>query len=295
MKRFGQNDWDGDNENNNNQNWEYDPQRSQSAARLSAFGAMERGLGDGGEKYADEFSAADNAADSANRIDETDENYTESCRRFMARVYNWMVGGLALTAALAWFVSNSMEIMQRLMPLMTILVLVELGVVLLMSFCIRKMSASVMGVCYIIYAALTGITLAPLCLAYKVSSLASTFAVCSGMFAALSIYGHVTRRSLSALGSFCFMGLIGVLVGGIINLFMGSPMLDFVVTCSGIVVFAGLTAYDTRKLTKIHQDLYADGQRGEKIQKMAIMGALTLYLDFINLFIKLLRLFGKRR
>lgn|GEM_PF-208060 len=289
MPRLGQtNDWDNDNwdSGNNDQNLGDKLQHSQEAARLAAFGGMDRVQSDG---EAIEFLDDDNTSNTTNNvIDDEDEVFMESRRQFMGRVYNWMFGGLALTAAAAWFVSHSQEALQLLMPIMGQLLFVPLVLVIVMNLCMNKMSAAVMRFCFILYAAVTGITFAPICLAYKISSLASAFAVTSAMFAALSLYGHFTRRNLSGLGAFCLMGLVGVLLGSIINLFLGNPMVDFIVTCSGIIVFAGLTAYDTKKLKTIHKNLYAHGGNDEKTQKMAIRGALILYLDFINLFLKLL-------
>ena len=270
MSRFdNKNEW----ENN-------DFQRSQEVARLATIGGMDRMDGMPAEKS---FSA-----DSAAQVDESDETLQESRRRFMGRVYNWMIGGLALTAALAGIVSHSQAALAFFMPLMVPLIIAEVVTAIAMGLGINKMSAGVMGFCFILYAALTGISFAPIFLINKISTLASTFAITAAMFAALSIYGYLTRRNLSGLRSFCLMGLVGVILGGIVTLFTHSPMLDFVVTCSGILVFAGLTAYDTKKLRVIHKRLYDDGNNDEIIQKMAIMGALTLYLDFINLFLKLL-------
>lgn len=261
-------------------------ERSQEAARAAAFVSQNPSVEGQVNAAIPDFSG--------------DEAYRVSRQKFMGAVYDWMVGGLAISAALAWTVSHSAALLQAILPLLAPLAIAELVLVIVMGLLIEKMSPAVMGVCFVAYSAMTGLALAPICLIYKVSSLALTFGVTAGVFLAMSVYGRVTKRDLSRWGSFLFMGLIGVLVGGLANLFLGSGMIDFVVTCAGILVFAGLTAYDTKKLSLMHAQKFAEGleQNGDgtaQVKNLAIWGALSLYLDFINLFLKLLSLFGRRR
>lgn len=213
----------------------------------------------------------------------------DATRAFMNKVYAWMVGGLALTAGTAFVVASTPALLQVVMPLFMPLIIAELVLVLAFSFLAHKVSSPVAALMFLGYAFLNGLTFSVIFLAYTGASIGGTFATTALMFGALSLYGTVTKKDLSAWGTFLFMGLIGVLIASVVNIFLGSGMLGFVISCAGVVVFAGLTAYDTQKL----RSLYA--QHGGERGNMAINGALQLYLDFINLFIMLLRLFGQRR
>ena len=216
-------------------------------------------------------------------------------QRFMVRVYNWMGAGLALTGAMAWFTSTNETILNILVTqpiLFIVLLVVELGLVFYLAARVMHMSASqAMGV-FFLYAGLNGVTLAPLFLLYTNASLASTFLVTAGMFGAMSFYGYTTKKDLTSWGSFLFMGLIGIILASIVNIFMQSSAVYWVVTYAGILIFVGLTAYDTQKI----KEMNILGNEGtEEDTKEAVRGALSLYLDFINLFLMLLRVMGERR
>ena len=216
-------------------------------------------------------------------------------QRFMVRVYNWMGGGLALTGAMAWFTSTNETILNLLVTqpiLFIVLLLVELGLVFYLAARVMQMSASQASGVFFLYASLNGVTLAPLFLLYTSTSLASTFAVTAGMFGAMSFYGYTTKKDLTSWGSFLFMGLIGIIIASVVNWFLKSSAMYWVVTYAGILIFVGLTAYDTQKI----KEMNILGNEGtDEDTKEAIRGALKLYLDFINLFIMLLRVMGDRR
>ena len=216
-------------------------------------------------------------------------------QRFMVRVYNWMGAGLALTGGMAWFTSTNETILNILVNnpmLFMVLFLVELGLVFYLAARVMNMSESqAMGV-FFLYASLNGVTLAPLFLLYTSASLASTFMVTAGMFGAMSFYGYTTKKDLTSLGGFLFMGLIGIIIASIVNMFMNSSALYWIISYAGILIFVGLTAYDTQKI----KEMNILGNEGtEEDTKEAIRGALSLYLDFINLFLMLLRVMGDRR
>ncbi len=216
-------------------------------------------------------------------------------QRFMVRVYNWMGSGLALTGIMAWFVSTNETILNILVTnpmLFMVLFVVEIGLVFYLAARVMKMSESqAMGV-FFLYASLNGVTLAPLFLLYTSASLASTFMVTAGMFGAMSFYGYTTKKDLTSWGGFLFMGLIGIIIASIVNMFMNSSALYWIISYAGILIFVGLTAYDTQKI----KEMNILGNEGtEEDTKEAIRGALKLYLDFINLFLMLLRVMGTRR
>ncbi len=169
--------------------------------------------------------------------------------------------------------------------------LAPLGVVIYMSFGITKMSFTKAQTTFWIFAALMGASLSSIFLVYTGSSITRVFFITAGTFAAMSIYGYTTKRDLTRLGSFLMMGLIGIIIASLVNIFMKSTMMYFVISILGVLIFVGLTAYDTQKI----KNMYLVSDSGEVMGKKAVMGALTLYLDFINLFIMLLRLFGQRR
>jgi FtsH-binding integral membrane protein len=216
-------------------------------------------------------------------------------QRFMVRVYNWMGAGLALTGGMAWFTSTNETVLKILVStpmLFMVLFLIELGLVFYLAARVMKMSASQASGVFFLYASLNGVTLAPLFLLYTNASLASTFAVTAGMFGAMSFYGYTTKKDLTSWGSFLFMGLIGIIIASIVNMFMNSSAIYWIVTYAGILIFVGLTAYDTQKI----KEMNILGNEGtEEDTKEAIRGALKLYLDFINLFLMLLRVMGDRR
>ncbi|MER2472597.1 Bax inhibitor-1/YccA family protein [Photorhabdus laumondii] len=215
---------------------------------------------------------------------------------YMAQVYGWMTCGLLLTAFVAWYVSQNQNVVLYIFSnsiLFYGLIIAQFGLVFVLSGMINRMGASLATGLFMLYSALTGLTLSSIFVIYTIGSVASTFVVTAGMFGALSFYGYTTKRSLSGLGSFLFMGLIGIILASLINLWLKSEALTWAVTYIGVVIFAGLTAYDTQKLKEMGEDL--DVNDKENLRKFSIVGALTLYLDFINMFLMLLRIFGDRR
>ena len=230
----------------------------------------------------------------------------EGLRAYMLKVYNYMASGVLLTGVISLFLfklsvvtaaDGSIIGMTGLgnalynSALMWIVMLAPLGVVVYMSFGIRKMSAVKAQGAFWIFAALMGASLSSIFLVYTGASITRVFFITAGTFGAMSIYGYTTKRDLTRLGSFLMMGLIGIIIASIVNIFMKSSMMYFVISIIGVLIFVGLTAYDTQKI----KNMYLVSDTGEVMGKKAVMGALTLYLDFINLFLMLLRLFGQRR
>jgi len=214
-------------------------------------------------------------------------------RQYMLSVYNYMAGGLAVTGVIAFLVASSPALQQAVWttPLRYVAMFAPIAVVLFFSFRIQKMSFGAAQLTYWIYAALMGVSLSFIFLAYTHTSIARVFFISAGTFAATSLYGYTTRRDLTGMGSFLFMGLIGIILASIVNMFIGSTALQFAISVIGVLVFVGLTAFDTQKI----KEWYAAADDGATMGKKAIFGALTLYLDFINLFLMLLRLFGTSR
>jgi FtsH-binding integral membrane protein len=215
-------------------------------------------------------------------------------RAFFQRVYLFMGLGLGLTALVAMAVASSPAAMAVVLGNKVVfygLIIAQLGLVVAFSAVAHKVSAATAGLMFFAYAGLSGVTFSVIFVAYTAGSIASTFFVTAGMFAALSLYGAVTKRSLDSVGSFAFMGLIGLVIASVVNIFLRSPVLYWLTTFVGVIVFTALTAYDTAKLRAMAGQM----SEGEAGGTLAIRGALTLYLDFINLFLMLLRLFGRRR
>lgn len=207
------------------------------------------------------------------------------------QVYAWMGTGLAITAFMALATLSSPLLINAIAGNRLVffgLMIGELALVFTLSGAINRLSAPVATLLFVAYSALNGVTLSILALVYTADSIASTFVTTAGMFGAMSIYGYLTRRDLTSWGSFLFMGLIGVVIASIVNIFLGSSQVSWIISAIGVIVFTGLTAYDTWKI----KEMAAQGAEG---RKPAILGALTLYLDFINLFIMLLRFTGNRR
>ena len=230
----------------------------------------------------------------------------EGLRSYMLKVYNYMSSGIFLTGIISLLlfklsvITDSEGTITGLTnvgnalynsALMWVVMLAPLGVVIYMSFGIAKMSSSKAQTVFWIFAALMGASLSSIFLVYTGASITRVFFITAGTFAAMSIYGYTTKKDLTRLGSFLMMGLIGIIIASIVNIFMKSTMMYFVISIIGVLIFVGLTAYDTQKI----KNMYLVSDSGEVMGKKAVMGALTLYLDFINLFIMLLRLFGQRR
>ena len=230
----------------------------------------------------------------------------EGLRAYMLKVYNYMATGVLLTGIVALISFNISVVTDASGAIVSftefgntlffsgfkwLVMLAPLGIVLYMSFGINKMSSSKAQTVFWIFAALMGLSLSWILLVYTGKSVARVFFITSATFGAMSLYGYTTKRDLTKLGSFLMMGLIGIIIASLINIFMKSSMMYFVISILGVLIFVGLTAYDTQKI----KNMYVESDSGELIGKKAVMGALTLYLDFINLFIMLLRLFGQRR
>lgn len=213
-------------------------------------------------------------------------------RTFIRSVYAWMFGGLLITALAATWVAISPAMQTLVLQNRVVffgLMIAEIGMVMYLSFRIQKISPAVAASLFFVYSLLNGLTLSVILFIYTAGSIVQAFVVAAGMFGAMSIYGLVTKRDLTSWGSFFFMGLIGVLLCGIVNIFLKSNAMSFVISIVGVFVFVGLTAYDTQKLKS-----YAT-VTGPQATNFAVIGALALYLDFINLFLMLLRLLGGRR
>ena len=214
-------------------------------------------------------------------------------RRYMLSVYNYMAGGLAVSGLIAYLVASSPTVLRAVWGsgLMWVVVLAPVALVFFFSFRIQKMSFGAAQLTYWAYAALNGVSLSFIFIAYTQTSIARVFFITAATFAAMSLYGYTTRRDLSAFGSFLMMGVIGIIVAMLVNIFLQSSALTFAISVIGVLVFVGLTAYDTQKI----KEWYVASDDGATMGKKAIFGALNLYLDFINLFLMLLRLFGSSR
>jgi len=215
---------------------------------------------------------------------------------FIRSVYNWMAIGLGLTGLVAFYVSNSPDLLRIIFGNQMLffgLIIGELGLVFYLSARIQKIQASTATGLFMFYAALNGVTLSFIFLVYTSSSIASTFFVCAATFIACSVYGMTTKRDLTSLGGFLTMGLIGIIIASVVNMFIGSSAMSMVISYIGVIVFVGLTAYDTQQL-KAMAVSQPEGLQAGAIRKGAIIGALKLYLDFINLFLMLLRILGNR-
>jgi FtsH-binding integral membrane protein len=216
---------------------------------------------------------------------------------FVRSVYNWMAIGLGLTGFIAYYVSTSNSFITyiRTNPIVLIgLIIVELGLVFAISGMIQRISAGTATALFVVYSALNGVTLSFIFMVYTASSIFSTFFVCGGTFVACSIYGWTTKRDLTSFGGFLLMGLFGIIIATVVNMFVRSSGMSMIISYLGVLVFVGLTAYDTQKIKNMALT-QPSGVDGAVIRKGAILGALSLYLDFINLFLMLLRIFGQSR
>jgi FtsH-binding integral membrane protein len=224
------------------------------------------------------------------------ERANSGIQAYMAQVYGWMTCGLLLTAFVSWYAAHTPAIINFIFSSQITffgLIILQLGLVVVISSMVNRLSGTMATGLFMLYSALTGLTLSSIFIAYTYSSIASTFVVTAGMFGAMSLYGYTTKRDLSGFGSMLFMGLIGIVLASLVNIWLKSPALMWAITYIGVLVFVGLTAYDTQKLKAMGEQLNPDDK--DSFRKYAIVGALTLYLDFINLFLMLLRIFGNRR
>ena len=217
----------------------------------------------------------------------------ERITAFLRGVYGWMCGGLGVTAVVAFMVAGSPSIVMALVRNQILffgLMAAELGLVFYLSARVARLAPATAGALFLVYSALNGVTLSLILLAYTGESVANAFVVCAVMFGALALYGTTTTRSLAGVGQFAFMGLIGVVVASIIGIFWHNDALQFLIAFAGVIVFTGLTAWDAQRLKQMALQL-----PGGEVGAYAIVGALSLYLNFINLFLMLLRLMGGRR
>ena len=217
----------------------------------------------------------------------------EGLRQHMLRVYNYMMVGLVVTGLVAYLTSTSHDLMMTLFatPLKWVVMLAPFAFILVLSFGIQKLSVQAAQAVFWAYCAAMGLSLATIFVVFTGTSIARVFFITSGTFAAMSLYGYTTKKDLSGFGSFLMMGLFGIMIAGFANIFIGSSALQFAVSVLGVLIFTGLTAYDTQNI----KEMYAESYGHEANGKLAIMGALQLYLDFINLFVMLLQLIGDNR
>ncbi len=224
------------------------------------------------------------------RAEVSDVLVQESQRAFMSRVYGWMFAGLTVTGLVALFAATSEAVLMQVIQWRWGLFLAQLGLAFALSGMAPRLSGAVAGAMFIAYSIITGLTFSVIFLIYTSASIGNAFLLTAGTFGAMSIFGTVTKKNLSGWATFLIMGAIGIFIASIVQVFVQSPMLNFVLGCAGVLVFAGLTAYDTQKLREMHA-----GAGYSSAATLSIVGALVLYVDFINLFISLLRLFGDRR
>ncbi len=226
---------------------------------------------------------------------ESAQDQTATTSSFIAAVYGWMCFGLALTAVTAVTIGLKPDLAKTIVgngQIFIGLIIAELALVMGLAWGMRFMNSAVATALFLLYAALNGATLSIIFLVYQLGSIGVTFFVTAGTFGIMSLYGYTTKRDLTSIGNLLGMALIGLILASIVNMFMRSPMLYWVTTYAGILIFVGLTAYDTQKIKQISRGMTAGT---EMAAKAAIMGALALYLDFINLFLFLLRIFGRRK
>ena len=229
----------------------------------------------------------------------------QGLRSYMLRVYNYMGIGLVVTGLVAWFTYTQSFVEQngRIVgvtplgaalynsPLQWVIMLAPLAFVLVLSFGVQKLSVPVTQILFWAFAAVMGLSLSSIFAVYTGGSIAQVFFISAATFGAMSLYGYTTKRDLTQIGSFLMMGLIGIIIASLVNLFVGSTALQFAISVIGVIVFTGLTAWDTQRI----KEVYFESDPGDVMTKKALMGALSLYLDFINLFVMLLQLVGQRR
>ncbi len=218
--------------------------------------------------------------------------FDEGLRAYMLKVYNYMASGVLLTGIVSMLVSQSPALLNMIFggPQAYLFMLAPFAFVMVMSFGVNKMSSGTLQALFWVYSVLMGVSLSTIFLVYTDSSIARTFFISAAAFGALSLFGYTTKKNLSGWGTFLFMGVIGLIIASIVNMFVTSGPLDFVISAAGVLIFAGFTAYDTQR---IKQQYYMMAT-GEMMSKGAVMSALSLYLDFINLFLFLLRFMGDR-
>jgi len=234
------------------------------------------------------------------RHENTIEGFSETSIRlqaaFINRVFGWMTAGLAVTGLVAWYLSAChADLIIKMGRGMMLILLLEFLIVIGLSSAIRSISPLTALLGFVFYAALNGVSFSVIFTAFEFNSVAATFFVTSGTFGAMGLYGWLTKRDLTGIGSLCFMGLIGIIIASLVNIFLRNALADMVVSWIGVLIFVGLTAYDTQKIKILAINAGEGNLTENESRKTAIMGALELYLDFINLFLYILRIFGRRR
>lgn len=223
------------------------------------------------------------------------ETTAAASQRFVTKVYGWMCAALLTTGGVAYYTVSNENLLRTVVQsqgIMLVLILAELGLVIALSAAINKLSTTAATAMFFLYSALTGVTMSIIFVIYTAESITSTFLITAVTFGAMSFYGYVTKRDLTSVGNLAFMALFGIIIASVVNIFLSSSFLYVAISYIGVIVFVGLTAYDTQKIKQMGGSL-AEGSEAE--QKGAIIGALRLYLDFINLFLMLLRILGRRR
>jgi FtsH-binding integral membrane protein len=230
-----------------------------------------------------------------NTLDYSAGSATDVVAGFFNAVYAWMCAGLGLTAVVAWWVSTQPQLMRQIFtgPTLIFLFIVEIALVVIIGRALHAISGAVATGLFLLYAGVNGLTLSAIFVVYALPMVGAAFVACAAMFGAMSVYGMVTRRDLTRIGSMLIMGLVGIIVASLLNIFLAhSQLLDYVISYAGVVIFVGLTAYDTQRLRSI---AVATGGNAALASRYSIVGALRLYLDFINLFLFILRILGRRR
>lgn len=220
--------------------------------------------------------------------------YARSASGLMSRVFGWQTAGLLISMAVAFFVAGTPALIMALLKnkiLFYGLIFAQFGVVLALGGLAHKMSYGTMVSVFLAYAALTGVTLSTIFIIYTMSSIAMCFGIAAGMFGIMAMYGYITKADLTGFGTIMFMGLIGVVIASLVNIFMRSETMSYVLSYLSIIIFTGLTAYDVQKI----KHFAAIAEDEESLRKVSVLGALTLYLDFLNIFLNLLYLLGGRR
>lgn len=227
-------------------------------------------------------------------VNQREAALVQSFPALMKKVYVWMTLALVITGMASWLVANSPALLAAIFTnriLFFGMIIAEFGLVIWLTAGIRKMSLTTATLLFILYSVVNGVTMASIFVVYTMESVATTFFITAGTFGAMSLVGYKTSKDLSGLGRYLIMALIGLIIATIVNIFVGSSMMAMIISYAGVLIFVGLTAYDTQKIKEMF--MYAD-EYDPDVQKYAVLGSLTLYLDFINLFLYLLRIFGRR-
>lgn len=227
-------------------------------------------------------------------VNQREATLEQSFPALMKKVYVWMTLALVITGMASWLVANSPALLAAIFTnriLFFGMIIAEFGLVIWLTAGIRKMSLTTATLLFILYSVVNGVTMASIFVVYTMESIATTFFITAGTFGAMSLVGYKTSKDLSGLGRYLIMALIGLIIATIVNIFVGSSMMAMIISYAGVLIFVGLTAYDTQKIKEMF--MYAD-EYDPDVQKYAVLGSLTLYLDFINLFLYLLRIFGRR-